>query len=1056
MRRLVKWALILLVLCGWPQISSAQVAQATVVGRIQDSSGAVIPNVPVELRRVSTNERFRAVTTDTGDYSISNLPVGSYELQASAPGMRPEVRRGLTLEVGRTYRMDFTLTVGDVSQTVEVTSQAPLLNTEKSDISQVIDNEKIVNLPLNGRDVVGSLAALAPGITPARGARVGANTFGSYNIRGMRVEDTLVLVDGSMLSQNNGAMTYVQGPDSTQEFEIKTGLYGAEYGIRPGGVISLVTKSGTNEVHGTVYNFMRDQALDAKNYFNRGANPEFNRNQYGATIGGPIYLPRLLNGKDKAWFFFSFQGQKQKQFSSFSGTVPTPDQKRGIFTTPIRDPLTGANFANNTIPDARINPIARQFLDFWPDPNTPGALNYSCLTCSLKDDRSQVIAKADFVTSTKDRWSSRFLWDTFPIRTENPIQMFSRIDPLGTWAFNLVNTHIFSPTVVNELGFHYFRRPYSPGLGDPSGSPQDFDKNLGLPDFPRSAADAHGVLGLSIPGYLALGDKTFTGEAPIGNYQLKNNLSFYRGSHALKAGYEWRRNFTFNTFSQRSSVTFSSRYTGNAFADFLLGHLTSSTLGADSFWGDLGQDTHAFYIQDDWKATDKMTVNLGLRYEYRGPWSDHSGLSSNFNLQTGQLDPPYVETTLAPGETGRYEADVPLVEFSKLSILPRLGLSYSLTPKTVVRTGYGIYANEPYFNQYWFLGGNPRQNAVLRSAFSDVTTPNLSLSDPFSVSETTGSSFFSLSGIQGSLPQINVHQWGFSVQQQLSSRDAVEIGYQGSLSVNQLNLVKVNDASPGPGSLQARRPYPQYGNIDMILANGRATYHGLEAKYQRRPGADGLSLLVAYTFSKSIDRGSSGREAISPNVSETFNQGPGDGSIPGRLVITPGYRSPFGPGGRFLKDGVAGHILGNWSILGTFVWQAGSYLSAVMPSDSLNVGSTASFRPDLIGDPELSGSQRSIQRWFDTAAFAAPAPYTYGNAPRGIVRGPSIMNLDMGLLRDFAIHKSMNMQFRFEAFNVTNHPNFRDPGMVFGTSGFGVIGSAYDARSLQFGLKFIY
>lgn len=1054
MRRFLSWVVIALVLCGCSNFMQAQVAQATVAGRIQDPSGAVLVGVQVEMTRLATNEIFRGVTTDTGDYTISNLPVGAYDIRVSAEGFSTEIRKGLTLQVGQTYRIDFTTSVSKVSQTTEVTSDAPLLNTESPEVSQVIDNSKIVDLPLNGRDVVGSLAALAPGISPAPGARTGANTFGSYNIRGARTEDTLVLVDGSMLSQNNGVMTYVQGPDSVQEFEIKTGLYGAQYGIRPGGVISLVTKSGTNSLHGTFFDFIRNDKLDAKNYFNLSDRPPFQRNQYGATAGGPIYIPGVFNGKDKAWWFFSWQGQRQRQFSQVTGIVPTEDQKNGIFSTPITDPETGMPFPGNTIPQDRINDISRQFLDFWPAANTAGSLNFTCYTCRVRDDRAQVITKIDFKTSNSDRWFGRFIWDSFPIRHENAIQIFSRIDPLSTWAGNFVNVHTFSPTVVNEFGIHYFRRPYSPGMGEASGSPQDFDTNLGLPNFPRSTADAQGVMALSVPGYLALGDSTWHGEAPIGDWEVKDNLSFYKGSHSLKVGYEWRKNFTFNTFSLRSSTTFSSRYTGNAFADFLLGDVTSSTLGADTYWGDLGQNSHFFYFQDDWRATNKLTVNLGLRYEYRGSWEDHSGLSTNFNLETGQLDPPYTETPNLPlDETGRYKANVPLVTFDKTNFMPRIGLAYGITPKTVIRAGYGIYGNEPYFNQYWFLGGNPRQNAVTSSAFGDLTTPTLSLSDPFT---TVGPTIFSVAGIQSPLPNIQNHQWGLSIQRELSQSDVLEIGYQGTRSLHQLNLVKINDATPGVGPLQDRRPNTAYGNIDMIIANGDAIYHGLEAKYQRRAGMNGLSMLVAFTYSKSIDTASAGREPISPNVSAKFNRGVGTASIPGRLSIVPGYRSPFGPRGRMLTNGFLGKVLGDWNFLGTITVQGGNYLTAVMPSDSLNVGSTASFRPDLVGDANLPSSDRKPTHWFDTSAFATPPAFTYGNAKRGIIRGPGLRNLDFAVLRDFRPLEKLALQFRFESFNATNHPNFKDPGLTFGTGSFGVIGSAYDGRSLQFALKVIY
>lgn len=1049
------------IILGSSMIAEAQVAQASVVGRVQDASGAVMPGVQVQMRLVSTNEVFRTVTTATGDYTLPNLPVGPYELQASGTGFRTEVRTGITLEVGRTYRIDFTLAVSQVAERIEVTAEAPLLTTEKPEVSTVIDNTKIVELPLNGRDVVGALTSLVPGVTPARGAKIGISGLlpGSYNINGMRVQDTLVLVDGSMLSQNNGAMTYIQGPDSTQEFEVKTSLYGAEYGNRPGGVISVVTKSGTNTLHGSLFDFLRNNKLDARNFFDRGPRPPFKQNQYGATVGGPVYFPGVFNGKDKAWFFFSWQGQRQRKFQSFTGIVPTADQKSGRFTSTIIDPVNRQPFANNTIPANRINGIATRFLGFWPEPNTPGALNFTCSTCTVKDDRAQVIAKTDFKTSNTNRFSGRFIWDSFPIRQLNAIQLFSRVDPLGTWAANLVNTHTFGPTVVNEFGVHYFRRPYSPGRGSPSASPKDFNRTLGLPNFPRSQADVNkGVMGLSVPGFLPLGDAFWYGQAPIGNFpEIKENLSFYRGAHSFKTGYQLRRNFSFNQFSSSSSVTFSSRYTGNAFADFLLGYPTSSTLGADSFWGDLSQVTHSFYIQDDWKATSKLTVNLGVRYEYRGAWEDHSGLSSNFNIRTGQIDPPYVfDPNLPAGQTGRYQANVPLVEFSKRGILPRIGLAYRLTPKTVIRSGYGAYGNEPYFAGYWNLGGNPRQNAVVQNFFGDLATPTLSLSNPFPVSAAGPGGLLSPIGIESPMPMMVVHQWGLSVQRELSRNTAFEIGYQGHRSLHEFTTNNINDATPGAGPLQARRRYPAFSSIQMWLGNGDASYNALEAKLQRRPGPEGLSLLVAYTFSKVIDITSSGGEAISPNVSRSFNRGMGEGSVPGRLVVTPAYRSPFGRGRKFLTDSPLGKVLGDWTVLGVLTLGAGDYLTASMPSDSLNVGSTASFRPDVLRDPNMPASQRTPQRWFDTSAFVTPPPFTYGNAGRSIIKGPNVRNLDLALLRDFKLHERLTMQFRFEAFNITNHTNFVGPGTTFATGSFGVIGRAYESRDLQFGLKIIF
>ena len=1070
--------LVTLTFLGSSLIAEAQVGQASVVGRVLDPTGAFVPGVEVEMRQVATNQFFRTVTTDTGDYTLTNLPVGAYEIQVSAAGFKTELRSGVTMEVGRTYRMDFTLSLGAVTETIEVTAEAPLLQTEAPTMTTIIENKKIVGLPLNGRDVIGSLVLLSPGIAPARGNRLGNNFSANFHVRGMRPQDTMVLVDGSMLSQNNGQMTYTQGPDSVQEFAIKTGLYGAEYGIRPGGVISLVTKSGTNLIHGTVFNFLRNDNLDARNFFDPGERPEFKQNQYGATVGGPIFIPGVFDGRDNAWFFVSWQAQRQKRLRSFTGIVPTADQKNGIFTSPITDPLTGTPFPNNTIPADRLNSTSQQFLQFWPSPNfgTGSGINFRCGDCTSGTDKDQLIAKIDFRTGDNDRWSMRGIWDSAPIDQINTIQAFSRVDSLRTWAVNLVNTHTFSPTVINEFGVHYFKRPYSPGLGEATKTPQGFNQALGLPRFPRSTADNDGVLDVSIPGFLRLGDPFWHGAAPIGHYpEIKEALSFFKGAHTVKLGYALRRNFSWNSFSRGSSVNFSDRYTGNAFGDFLLGHVTSSEFGADSFFGDLSQVTHAWYIQDDWKVTNKLTINLGLRYEYRGPWVDHSGLSANINDQTGELFPAFqFDPNLPATEEGRYEADVPLVEMTNDMPLPRLGFAYRITDRTVFRGGYGAYSNEPYFAGYWFLGGAPRQNAALESNFGGAVVPDLSMSNPFpdpgfDSPEDFANAGFNPWGIQSPLPRVVVHSWGASIQRELTPDMSFEIGYQGSRSLNEFSTTTINDAAPGRGleELRPRRPFPDFTTILMFRGDGDATYHGLEATIRKRPGPDGLSLLAAFTFSKSIDLSSSGGEGRAPNTGD-LNRGMGAGSVNGRFTFVPGYTSPFGPGKRFLNDGFAGRVLGDWTFYGILTLMNGPYLTVGMPSDSLNVGSTSSFRPDLVGNPNTGrGSfdpNDPNQTWFNTSAFVAPPLLEgsdtlharFGNAGRGIVQGVGVTNLDLAVLRDFTLHERLMLQFRFEAFNITNTANFRDPGTTFGTGGFGRIGSAFDARDLQFGLKLLW
>lgn len=436
---------------------------------------------------------------------------------------------------------------------------------------------------------------------------------------------------------------------------------------------------------------------------------------------------------------------------------------------------------------------------------------------------------------------------------------------------------------------------------------------------------------------------------------------------------------------------------------------------------------------------------------------------SNFDPITLRFDPPLVGRDLAPGETGRFEASKPLVRWNKKGILPRLGLAYRLTSKTVIRSGYGIYANEPPVGMVQALGSNPRPGAEGRTFLSDPRVPTLSLSNPFDPKvQVPGAAFPNVTGFENPLPQWLIHNWGLSIQHALTSNMLFEIGYQGSHSVHELQVTEFNDAVPGPGPRQQRRPFPQLQTYRLITANGDSRYNGLEIKLERRPGELGLSMLLAYTWAKTLDT-IGGRLAIpgdptgiSRNLSVKDNRGLGEANIPGRFVLMTGYELPFGPGKQFLTDSVLGKILGGWSIYSILTLQKGPWFTPVIPSDRLDVGSTASSRPDLVGNPNLPVSERTPQRWFNTGAFALPPPFKYGNAGRSIIEGPGLGNLDLSLMRAFRISEDSRLEFRFEAFNLTNHTNFALPGNAFGTPSFGVIRKAFESRDLQFGLKFYF
>jgi len=1056
-------AFVVVFLSGLAQRNLGQIGNAVVVGKVQDTSGAILTGAEVQMKRVSTNEVFKTGTTETGDYTLVSLPVDTYEIRASLPGFKTEVRTGVKLEIGRTYRIDFRLTIGEIAQTVEVNAQAPMLKTETPEFGQVIDNQKIVDLPLNFRDVIQTLGALTPGMAPARKSLGGVEqSFNSaFNVRGNRHVDNVILLDGGLLSFGNGQLTLFVSPDAVQEFEVKTGLYGAEYGIRSGGQFSMITKSGTNALHGTLYEFHRNDNLDARNFFDPGKRPEFKRNQFGAVLGGPIVIPKLHNGKDKAWFFVSYAGERVRKRFSATAVVPTLEEKAGRFSTTITDPLTSQPFPNNAIPSSRFNPIAQKFLPYWPAPNTTGrGFNFTSTDTSFDIDSNQLIGKIDLKVSDANRWSGRFLFHDAPNDIVNTIDTFSRKDKYRTITQALGNTRTIGSRSVNEFGFNFnYINSQPPFAPDRPG----FGKEFGIPNFPSFPVDLTGVPTTIVTGYRSLGDVDSPGPYNEYLWEARDNFSFIKGAHSFKTGYHFRRYAVLVNFQIRTALVFQPRYTGNAFGDFLLGHLTTSTQGGEIFRQNYGQNSHFFYFQDSWKVRPNLTLDVGLRYEYRGDGKDKRGFQTNFDPLRGQVDPPLQNLTLQPWETGRHLANVPTMIWGKRGILPRIGLAYRPIEKTVIRSGFGIYATEPPVAMLQSLGQNLRPNAGGFSYNSDLGIPTLSLSDPFNLqSQVSGGGLPSVFAIQRPLPLTLSYSWGLAVQRELSQNTSFEIGYQGAHLVHDLLVTAFNDAVPGAAPRQQRRPYPQFQNINFVTANGTNSYNGLEMKLERRPGKSGLSGLLAYTWAKSIDT-LGGRSStpgdpgvISRNMSVRDNRGLSEGNIPSRFSAMVGYEMPFGANKKFLTAHPLGKVLGGWTFNAILTLQRGPWITPVIPTDRLDVGSNASSRPDLIRNPSLSNSQRTPQKWFDTDAFATPQPLRYGNAGRSIIEAPGYANLDLSLLRSFNMSETSRLEFRFEAFNATNHTNFGTPGNSFGTSNFGVIGSAYESRDLQFGLKFYF
>ncbi|MEO7652775.1 MAG: hypothetical protein ABIZ80_20125, partial [Bryobacteraceae bacterium] len=656
--------------------------------------------------------------------------------------------------------------------------------------------------------------------------------------------------------------------------------------------------------------------------------------------------------------------------------MPTVDEKQGRFAVPIRDPFTGVAFPNNTIPASRFNPIVQKFLPIWPDPNIPLTLgqNFISPNSTLNEDQNQWTTKVDWNFSPTDRWYARFVWDERPLTRANVIQRFNLLDPLETYGATVANTRTFKGTYVNDFSVHLFRRPYFPGEYLSAGG-EGFGKTVGWPNFPIASADVDGVPLLSITGYTGFGDGSLRGAVPIGNWEVKDNLSFNKGAHFLKMGYHWRRHYNFFVLNNRSSIAFNRQYSGNNFADFLLGTVGQSTLGAEGTRGNFAQVGQYFFIQDDWKLSSRLTVNAGVRYEYRGPWKDKRGFFSNVNPVTAELFPPLQNLNLQFWETGRFQSNYPAQQFRNRTPLPRIGLAYRLTPKTVIRSGYGMYANEPVVGMVQQFGANPRPNAAARTFVGDLVAPTISLSDPFSLTQLTpGGGLLNLFGMESPLPSPVVHAWNFTIQQAVGRDMSFEVGYSGNSSVHELGVYAWNDAVPGATPRQSRRPFPQYQNITMVFANSNSSYQGMELKFQKKPGPEGISILTTYTWAKSLDT-TGGRLGVAGDPSTTSRnlmgnagRGRSEADNPGRFSMAFGYELPFGKGKKWVTSGPLSWVVGGWSTDNFLQYQVGPYLTPSVALDTLDSGTTSSYRPDLVSNPNLT-SGRTTDRWFDTTAF---------------------------------------------------------------------------------------
>ena len=1046
-------------------IVNAQTTTASIVGTVQDASGAVVPKASVKAKAVATNQVREVESDPDGNYILTNLPIGQYEVTVSATGFRTEMNEGITLQVGQRARLDVTLQTGSVTESVNVSAVVPIVNTEDAVFGDVIDNKRVVELPLNGRNF-NALALLTPNVQSGvpGGATLQNLLAGGIAVwaHGARDTDNEWNLDGATM--NIGFYnwnSFNPSIDAIQEFKLQTGAYSAEFGFQSGANINIVTKSGTNNLHGTAFDFLRNDKMDARGFFPT-SKPKLRQNQFGGTIGGPVYIPKIYNGKDRTFFFSNYEGVRirQEQFGRF--TLPTDEQRTGDLsrtsagapvTTPVLDPVTQQPFPGNIVPPNRITSQSQKILPYFPRVNRPGQVfNYEVLAPVITNSDS-TIHRLDHRFGPNDLFFARGAYDN---RFRPDPEFFPGfVRDTGLKAYNIVAnyTRIWTPSVIQEIRASY-NRSYVYQSDPRENTDFNIEQELGIPNIPASG-QTNGFPWIAIAGYSPVGDMTNNPLLQPDNlYQLASNLTINRRRHTLKMGFDFRQVRSDRTQGLTVRGQFNFENTNpvgsrNSMADFLLGLPQQSVVGNRAWTIRMRNYRNGLFIQDDWRISQRLTLNLGLRYEPSTPVSDARGEVTGFDITTGSPIPMQAGTPFYPGDWNNFA--------------PRIGFAWRPfgSEKTVIRGGYGIYYNFTMNLALFRLGSNPPW-AIINTFIANPGAPPITWDNPFP-SATAGTPPPPNYGYLTNDFGVGYSQLrSLHLSQQIGNNDAIEVGYSGNLALGGDRNVNANDAAPGPGAIQPRRRFPQYGVLTEVRSDAKSFYNAGTAKYTRR-FSDGLTVLSSYTFSRSIDQafssvaGNPTGGAVSQTYSNLSQRGLSSSHRKHVWTTSAVYELPFGKGRAFLNQGgFVSYVLGGWQLSTIASVQSGGAFAVTVQGGAARVNTGSDQRPNRLRDANLPDSERSINRWFDTDAYVLAPMYTFGSEETRTLIMPGLVNVDVNIKKAFLLREGINLEYRAEFFNFFNHTNFSQPGSVLGTPNFGIIASAGPARVSQMSLKLVF
>jgi hypothetical protein len=1058
---IVKAKILLAVVLVCSLSSSNLVAQnyrGTIRGRITDPTGQLVAGVEVRLIHEETNSSRTATTSGAGEYVFSLLRPGAYRLEVEQTSVNNKYVHKVVLPVNQDLRVDIAFTGSTHRETIEIIEPLTPLKKDSASLGAVIGNNQVTGLPLDGRNFL-ELSLLVPGATPAAQGSAGSvrGDF-TFSINGTREDSNNYLLDGVYNVDPKLNTFGVKPPvDAIREFEVLASVYDASFGRSAGAQVNIVLKSGTNQFHGTAYEFLRNNVFDARNYFAPAdqPDPKYQRNQFGFSFGGPIV-------KDRTFFFGDYEGTRLREGITLVSNVPTAQERAGDFSQSLLGkpfvPGTDFEFPGGRIPAEFLNPIGLNIAALYPLPNRNVPFQ-NHVSSPVQRDRNDIFdVRIDHSFSDSSKFAARYSFtdrDLFePFSGVTLVRVPGYGNDVARRGQNVLlsETHIFSPALVNDARFAYSRVANNTRHENYGTS---VNQSVGLPELSSNPRD-FGLSFITVTGFSPLGDEYNNPQFSATNvYQILDTASYSINNHLVKFGFDIRiaQQNAFRDVQARGFLTFTPvAFTRNALADLLIG-LPTLTGGAKlDNPQHIRTQSYNFFVNDSYRIRPNLTLSAGLRYEYNSPPVDADDRANIYDVTTGSI--VQVGTNGVP--RGGYNPD-------KNNFAPRLGLAWNLFGNTVLRAGYGFYYDQSplapgeglYFNPPYF---------DLNFYFSLPNLP-LTLYDPFPQNfpvPTPPSAF----AFEPNLRTAYVQHWNFGVQQQLGRNRVAELAYVGSKGTKLLAARDINQPQPSP-IIPNLRPNPFFGEILQQESSAGSVYHSLQARFQQRLDF-GLSLLGSYTWAKSIDNASGiFSSAGDPNFpQDSYNmraeRGRSNFDVRHRLSLSYSYDLPFGKGKSMLSDnGWITSLVSGWQTYGVIILQSGRPFTVALLREfdnsntgRGNLGFGANDRPNLVGDAKLSNP--TPDKWFNTSAFAVPPFGSFGNSGRNIIDGPGYQNVNFSLMKNTPIKESVNLQFRAEFFNLFNHPNFGLPDNFVGSPSFGSILSADSPRRIQFGVKLLF